>query len=93
MGVIIDNGASCSVVGEDLLARVKPKKIDAPYSSIQGLSRSGAVRVLCGARVEAVVGEVTITADFAVVPSAHVPDGLLLGVDALEKLRLLEAMR
>ncbi len=91
-GSLLDNGATCSVIGIDRLKGMQYARVAAPYAAIEGLSPSGAVKVLYGATMDVVVGSVKIEVTFAVVPSAHIPDGILLGVDALEQLGLMDAM-
>lgn len=91
-GALLDGGATCSVIGDDRLKDVKYERVTAPFRSIEGLSPAGPVAVLFGARTVVVVGSVNVDVTFAVVPGAQVPDGVLLGVDALEQLGLMEAM-
>ena len=90
---LLDMGAECSVISSGQLKHFDYVKVRAPFSKIEGLSASGAIGVICGARTVVVVGSISVEATLAVVDEAHVPDGLLLGVDVLEKLGLMDAMR
>jgi hypothetical protein len=90
---LLDMGAECSVISSGQLKYLQYDKVRAPFSKIEGLSASGAISVICGAKTTVVVGSMTVEATLAVVDEAHVPDGLLLGVDVLEKLGLMDAMK
>ena len=90
---LMDNGAECSVISSGQLQHLRFEKVEAPFDKIEGISASGAINVIYGAKTTVVVGSVSVVAILAVVEEAHVPDGLLLGVDVLEKLGLMDALR
>jgi RNase H-like domain found in reverse transcriptase/Reverse transcriptase (RNA-dependent DNA polymerase)/Integrase zinc binding domain len=92
-GALVDGGAECSVLPVSELENVAYARVAAPYSHIEGLSSSGSVKVICGARTMLTVGKVETGVTFAVVKDEHVPDGILLGADVLEPLGLMSAMR